>query len=441
MKDKNKNKKKIFVSALTLAFVGNAFFAIGAMAWGPERTTYTNEEPATHAVFNSITNNQAVGDERDFVRVVEVNTEGGHNTYSNEVHVTGGKDYEVYIYYHNNASTTYNDSAHDYAGVARKTSVSAMFPTEIEAGEKGEVYAAISSPSTDPGKVWDEAYFIADEKVKLVYISDSAKIYNDWSLSGSVISASELFSADGAFIGVRELNGLIPGCDEFSGAVIFRVRAIPIVEPTSTFEMEKKVSVDGGKTWVDDATLSPGDEAEFKITYHNTGTLTQTVTAFDTLENGVGMEYVAGSTRIVANGTEMIIKDENGGKLFNGGVEVGDIASEGTVEIYYKVKMKAADSFTCGKTVLYNLAGISAKAASDSGTATQHDKVRIEVNREGKDCNPTVIPETGPAEIVLSGVIIAGLLVGIFYYINSKKTLKRLESDATGNSLDKPEQM
>lgn len=440
MKDKNNNKKKIYVSALVFAIVGNILLSIGANAWGPKRTTYTNESPATHAVFNSITNNQAVGDERDFVRVTEVNTEGGHNPYVNEIHVTGGKDYEVSIYFHNDASTTYNDSAHDYVGVARKTSVSAWFQSELEAGEKGEVNAIISSTTTDPAEVWDEAYFIADEKVKLMYISNSAKIYNDWSLSGSVIASSELFSEDGAYIGVREFNGLIPGCDEFSGEVIFRVRAVAVTEPTSTFEMEKKVSVDGGTTWVDDAQLNPGDEAEFKITFNNTGTLTQTVTAFDTLENGVGMEYVKGSTRIVANGTETIVQDEDGGKLFNGGVLVGDIASEGTAEIYYKVKIKDADSFSCGKTVLYNLAGISAKAG-DAGTATQHDKVRVEVNRSDKGCNPTIIPETGPAEIVLSGVIVAGLFVGVFYYINSKKALKRLESDVTGTGIDKPEKM
>ena len=119
---------------------------------------------------------------------------------------------------------------------------------------------------------------------------------------------------------------------------------------------------------------------------------------------------------------------------------MGDIASEGTAEIYYKVKIKDADSFSCGKTVLYNLAGISAKAG-DAGTATQHDKVRVEVNRSDKGCNPTIIPETGPAEIVLSGVIVAGLFVGVFYYINSKKALKRLESDVTGTGIDKPEKM
>ena len=45
-----------------------------AQAWGPERTTYTNEVPASRAVFNSITNNAAVGDEREFVRIREKNS-------------------------------------------------------------------------------------------------------------------------------------------------------------------------------------------------------------------------------------------------------------------------------------------------------------------------------------------------------------------------------
>ena len=441
MKDKKVNKKKIYVSALILAMLGGAILNVVKIttvsAWGPERTTYTNEAPADHAVFNSITNNQGVGDERNFVRVAEVNTEGEHNDYVNELHIQGGKDYEVSIYYHDNASTTFNDAAHNYVGVARKTSVSADFPDELNAGEKGEVNATISSTTTDPARVWDEAYFIADEKVKLAYISESAKIYNDWSLSGSQISATELFSQDGAYIGVRELNGLIPGCDEFSGAVVFRVKAISVTEPSSTFEMDKKVSKDGGATWLDDASMTPGETAEFRISFKNTGTLAQKVTVFDTLENGQGMEYVAGSARIVANGTETMIKDENGGKLFDGGVEIGEIKAGESAEVYYKVKVKEASNFSCGKTVLYNLAGASAQAinadGTAGGTATQHDKVRVEVSRDGNGCLPGTLPNTGPAEIALAGIVCAGLIVGIFYYMNSKKTLRKLEEQSKGN--------
>ena len=65
-------------------------------AWGPERETYTMEEPADYATFNSITNNPTLGDERDFVRVGEINPD--KTTLGNEVEVVPGKQYTVYIY-------------------------------------------------------------------------------------------------------------------------------------------------------------------------------------------------------------------------------------------------------------------------------------------------------------------------------------------------------
>lgn len=441
MGDKKNNKKKIYVSALIAAILGGLNVA-QASAWGPERETWTMENPADYATFNSITDNTSVGDERDFVRVAEAVTEGT-STAVNELHIKGGKDYVVTIYYHNDAASIYNKVEYNYKGVAQKTRLSAAFPDALNEGEKGEIAGLIYSVTANPEEVWDEAYLIADEKVKLSYISGSAKIYNDWDLSGSEVNSTELFSSDGTYLGVKVFNGLIPGCAEYSGTVVFRIHAEKVVEPSSTFEMDKKVSKDGGKTWVKDVEMKPGEEAEFKISYENTGTLAQKVTVVDTLESGQGMEYVVGSTRIVANGTERIIKDEEGSGLFSGGVEVGEIKPGETVEIYYKVKLGEAKTFECGKTVLYNLAGVSAKTVGNDemGVATLHDKVRVEVKRDGNGCLPSELPSTGPAEIVLAGVIVAGLIVGIFYYINSRRTLKRLENEAKGEGLDKPEQM
>ncbi|MBR6122170.1 hypothetical protein IKQ19_00890 [Candidatus Saccharibacteria bacterium] len=415
-----------------------------ASAWGPERDTYTNANPAPQAVFNSITDNAAVGDERDFVRIVEVHEDGTKDAYTNDLTIRGGHDYEVYIYYHNNASASYNTVEENYKGVARNVKVSAAFPESLRAGEKGQVDAIISADRTLVPKVWDEAYITAEENVTLAYIADSAKIFNGGQVNGSLLT-TDLFSAEGTLLGYNTLNGVVYGCDEYSGHIVYRIRATKVVEPSSTFEMDKKISADGGATWLDDVALEPGKEAEFKIVYKNTGTLTQKVTVFDTLENGVGMEYVAGSTRIVANGTERLVQDETGGKLFSGGVEVGEIKPGETAEIYYKVKIKAASEFSCGKTVLYNLAGVSAQAVNEDGTtasgvATQHDKVRVEVNRDDNTCLPSELPSTGPAELVLAGVMAAGLIVGAFYYVNSKRTLKKLQTEATGG-LEKPEQM
>lgn len=64
------NEFRYFVGTEEYAVSKNyAYVRIGG--WGPKRPTYTNEHPADHPVFNSITNNAAVGDERDFVRIEE----------------------------------------------------------------------------------------------------------------------------------------------------------------------------------------------------------------------------------------------------------------------------------------------------------------------------------------------------------------------------------
>src|SRR5687768_17211594 len=43
-------------------------------AWGPDRPTYTMENPAPHVTFNSMTNNPNYGDEREFVTVKDLTT-------------------------------------------------------------------------------------------------------------------------------------------------------------------------------------------------------------------------------------------------------------------------------------------------------------------------------------------------------------------------------
>ena len=442
MKEKPVRKKKIIVSVFALGVLGALGITGRASAWGPERETYTNANPAPQAVFNSITDNAAVGDERDFVRIVEVRNDGQKDPYVSDLTVRAGHDYEVYIYYHNNASGTYNAVEYGYKGVARNARVSAVFPQSLKAGEKGQVAGVISADRTLVEKVWDEANITAEEDVTLAYISDSAKLYNQGKANGTTLAAEDLFTSDGAVLGYNTLNGVVYGCDEYSGHIVFQIRATAVTQPSSTFEMDKKVSKDGGKTWLDDAEVKPGQEVEFKVTYKNTGTLAQSITAVDTLEDGQGMEYVVGSTRIVMNGTERIINDEDNDGLFGGGVAVGEIEPGAIAEIYYKVKFGEASTFECGKTVLYNLAGVSAQATGNDsmGVATAHDKVRIEVTRD-EGCLPTELPSTGPAELVLAGVIVAGLIVGIFYYVNSARTLKRLENEAKGEGLDKPEQM
>lgn len=193
-----------------------------ALAWGPQRDTFTNKKPADHAVFNSITDNAAVGDERDFVRIEERNS---NRPYSSEILVEPGKDYDIYIYYHNDASSTYNDAEHEYIGVARDVRLLSYFPQQLSKGERQAVVGTIMAGNTDPESVWDEAYITATEDITLHYIEGSAKIYNLWEVNENVLSTS-LFSQDGVLLGLDELNGVIPGCDEYSGSVVYSIRTV-----------------------------------------------------------------------------------------------------------------------------------------------------------------------------------------------------------------------
>lgn len=222
-----KRKQILTGVAAGALLLGSVLTAPVAMAWGPERPTFVNEAPADYPVFNSITDNAAVGNERDFVRIAEKNVGA---TYSSEIKVEPGKQYEVYIYYHNDASETYNDKDHGYKGVARDVRMSSGFPQELARGERGTVVGIISASNTNPLKVWDEAYITATAPMTLHYVEGSAKIYNGFDVNGSVLS-SNLFTDTGTFIGLNSLNGVIMGCDKYSGQVVYTIQTQAVPEP------------------------------------------------------------------------------------------------------------------------------------------------------------------------------------------------------------------
>ncbi len=228
--------KRLKMGLLGLALVSSLAGAPMAMAWGPERPTYTNEDPADHAVFNSITDNPVFGDERDFVRIVEVRTDGAEEkkVYNNDQTLEAGKRYEVIMLYHNNASSTLNDKAHDYVGMAYNSKIIANFPHELKAGKKDQVSGTIKSENTSPDSVWDEAYITAKEDMTLHYVTGSAKIHNDWDSNGSVMSV-KMFDPEGDYLGVNELDGVVLGCYEFSGYVTyqFETKAMDSEEPVT----------------------------------------------------------------------------------------------------------------------------------------------------------------------------------------------------------------
>ena len=186
---------------------GHLFLRRKSCTWGPKRPTYTMSTPAKHAVLNSLTDNAAVGDERNFVRISE---KSSGLPYRGNIIVEPDRQYEVYIYFHN-------------VGVARDVRLSSVFPTSLKKGQEGLVRGTFSSTNTDPPSVWAGAYITATEDMTLHYVEGSAKIYHGWQANGRVLSVN-LFSKMGTFIGMNELNGVVPGCDDFSGQVVYTIQ-------------------------------------------------------------------------------------------------------------------------------------------------------------------------------------------------------------------------
>lgn len=414
----------------TLALAASApLFALvtaaNTFAWGPERTTFTMEEPATYPTFNSITNNPTIGDERDFVRVGEINDDV--TALKNEIEVIPGKQYLVYIYFHNNASATFNDSAHNNSGIALATRMSSSFSTVITPENKGTITGTVTANNSNPASVWDEAYMTTKtDKVLLRYVSGSAKIYNDWPTNGQIMP-SNLFTEAGTAIGLTALNGVIPGCEEYHGVVTYVLQA---EELSGT--VEKTVSKDG-VNYAENLNVKPGDEVYYKLTIKNAGDVALTnATIADSLPKGLTL--VEGSVELSANDSTK--KDQLSDNLIGTGYNLGTIGTGNTVYITYRAKV--ASDVDCGSLDLVNNAKLTYDSEVSTGD-TDEDSATVKVERDDCEGLPDEIVSTGPLEITMAVVIILGIGGGFFYLYRTRKTLKTVEKTVSGEEPKAPE--
>ena len=233
-----KIKRVAVLPVAALAFSATALqfsdaSAVVETSWGPQdRPTYTWNSPADHVTFNSITDNPFLGDERNFVRVREV----GAETDSDEVEVTAGKEYQVSIYYHNDASASLNSSG---AGISRNTYLKTEFPSYLNADEIGVATAFISASNAQPTTVWDTTYLKASSAVYLSFVPNSAVIHNNGTTDGTILSGDALLGEQGVTLGHYDnMWGMIPGCNEYGGYVTYRIKA-----DAPAFEVDKKVAL------------------------------------------------------------------------------------------------------------------------------------------------------------------------------------------------------
>ena len=470
-KTNTKFKRRLTVAGLAAVAVAAIVPYASSSAYGPERKTFTMAEPADYVTFNSITDNSALGDERNFVRVMEV---GSGNKYSDSVKVTPGKEYEVYIYFHNNAKSRLN-SEDGAPGIAKEVRVATGLSTwTINSSKKTKISAAINSINANPQEVWDEAYLETDstKDIVLKYVTASATIHNAFNANGSVLSSEHLFSSKGTLIGENELNGYIPGCAEFSGYITYRLRA-----DKADSTVKKTVSTDG-KNFYSHVDAKPGDTLTYKIEWKNTGTLDLTNVSFhDKLPSGVNL--VNGTTNLVdiarPNGIKM---DDVIGK---NGFKTGNYGKDAYVNITYQVKLSdnIVESFKCGtRNAFKNKIIVDYNVGSSSEVGEVYDSATIYVKKdceddkcdpntdptccEGDDCpepecdptkedccdptkedccdptkedcddepvTPTELPKTGPGEIALAIIAIVCIATGGIYWYRSQKDLAKVQKN------------
>lgn len=186
-------------------------------SWGPqERNTFTWANPASYSVFNSITDNPGVGDERNFFQVRNADSD---DYYSDEIDVTAGNEYELYVYYHNNASSLTNAVAEDVA-------LHVIGPGSLKKGETGTFYGVIKSSNADPKVVWDAAFLHAIDNVKITYIRGSAILHSYGETDGDKLDVDSVFGQGALFSPNKDTPGVIPSTEEGSrGYITLRIKA------------------------------------------------------------------------------------------------------------------------------------------------------------------------------------------------------------------------
>lgn len=387
--------------------------AYRALAWGPERETYNWATAAPHRTMNSIVDNPAVGDERNFVRVRKV----GDERVVDEVALEVGQEYEVQIYFHNNASESLNASG---AGVADNVRMNTILPGFVGKGTTVEISGTITAGNTTPAAVWDEAYVTSTSDVYLRYVPDSATIHSNGSIDGMNIGPDYLFSAEGALIGYsNNYWGVLPGCNQYAGFVSYK-----FVVDQPGFEIAKEVRHEGKGDWVESLMVEPGDTLEFRIRYKNTGTTEQNnVLVNDNLPDA--LKHVPNTTLLVNGSTPggVYVSDN----LFDTGLNIGRYQSGSEAVLTYKVQMPSEEALECGNNVFTNAVSVA------TGNGTMDDDVEITVVRE---CVATELPITGPEDVVLAVVAVLAVGVGGMYWYRSRKLVKAAERAVGEGGVD-----
>lgn len=441
-----KNSIGLRLSLIFAAVAVTVLSGTAAMAWGPSRATYTIEKPADRVTFNAITNNPNYGDERNFV--IARKTTDAANQWKDVVDVDSDGEYFIRMYVHNNAAANLKLVAEN---VTAKASVPNQSAKEITL--QGQISASNSKPAT----VWDQVVFkSASKNFTVSYVAGSAKYYNNVNPSNGFALPDSIVNNTGAKLGYEQMDGKIPGCFQYSGTVLFKVKVT--TQKQASFKVTKQVRKIGETEWKNDVSVKTGEKVEYRIGYDNNGEVAQeNVMVRDFLPNN--LTYEKGST-VLKNSSNPNGLKINSDNIITSGINIGNYAPGSNAYVTFTATADR-DKLVCGLNKLVNRAQVSTKNGSKENTAVvnvqkdctpQEKKEYCEIPGKGNlkkddvncsdkckipglqhlsanDANcaevPTELPHTGPAEAAMMVIAIMAITGAVAYWFRSREEMKK----------------
>ena len=425
----NKIYKSILGVSGAAVMLAGSLTPVLVSAWGDSsngRPSYTLEQINAGAlgdkiVLNSISQNQIIGDEKNFVaaKVAGANVSTWN---ANTIDVKDGETYTIRLYVHNNNPKGRN-------AVAEGVKATFSIPTTVS--NSLTVIGYLDAANATTNRLWDEVTLKANENVYLEYVPGSAK-FNNKSEAGQerVFNIPDSVITSGATLGYDAMDGKIPGCYQYSGVLTIDVK----VHSSVAAKVEKKVRIKGTKEWSESVEAKVGDEVEYQIEYVNLlSESVKNVMMRDVLPTNV--EYVQNSTILYnANHKDGIAMKEN--TLTTTGVNIGDYAAKSNAFVRFTGKV-VDKSMNCGKNQLVNWASATVSGGAVKN-AVYKDDASVFVTKDDDSCKgkpvdptpatdnpgtPTTIVNTGAGTIVTGAIGAGAVVTTLGYYIASRKKL------------------
>jgi len=390
-------------SAIALILAAAIIVPSTALAWGPSRQTFTIEKPADYVTFNSITNNPAHGDERNFVQVKEASA--SNSAYVDNIALTAGKEYTVFVYYHNNAASNLNESG---KGVATGAYAKVEIPAIVKQGATAtKAVGYVGASNAKPNQVWDDIAFsnATGGDIALRYVPGSAKIHNRGASNGATLSDNIITT--GATLGYSAIDGVIPGCNDYAGYVTFN-----IVADQPNFTVNKQVRLAGTTEWSETVNAKPGATVEYQIQYKNTGSTQQNnVVLKDILPSNVS--YVAGSS-FLKNDNNPSGKQLSDNLTTSTGINIGHYLPGANAFVKFSATVNDVESDFCGVTTITNIARVE----TANGSKQDGADIIVESDNECID-----LPTTGPADSIVTIIGLGAATASVAYFVASRRAL------------------